>query len=101
MIVSSTYQSGTLITVVVNTSNGGSGSWFWMYSPASDASTTSAITGVSNSLSWGGRVKYPDELDDYTVRSLKILESVIQLIIGYIAVGACVKHPLLPKSCCY
>ena len=78
---------------------GGSGSQFWMYLLASDASTTSAMTGVSTSLSWGVRVQYPDELDESTVRSLKILEGVIRLIVGFIAIDACVKHPFLPESC--
>ena len=49
----------------------------------------------------GGRVRSPAELDEFMVRSLKVPKGVIRLIVGFIAVDACVKHPFLAESCCY
>ena len=49
----------------------------------------------------GCRVQPTAELDEFMVRSLNALKEVMRLIIGFIAVDTCVKHPFLAKLCCY
>ena len=99
MSVSATNHSETLLTVVVNTSTGGTGGWFGLCSSVSDDPTKFATTGLFNSLKWEGSVQLPYVLDELMVRSLKILSYMLHLIIGFCSVDACVKRPFLAKSC--
>ena len=50
--VSATNHSKKLLTMIVNTSTGGPRDCYGLYSPFLDAPTTSATTGIPNSLSW-------------------------------------------------
>ena len=54
VMVYSTKDSETLLTVVVNTSTGGDGGWFGFCSQILDAPMKPATIGMSNSSSWGG-----------------------------------------------
>ena len=97
--VSSVDHSKTLLTVVVNTLTGEAGGLFGICLSDLDATMNSTTTGIFTSFSWKGCVRLTALLDEFMMRALKVPKCVIQFIVGFCTVGACMKHPFLAKSC--
>ena len=83
------------------TSTGGAGICFGLCWPVLDAVTTNPMAGMYKLLSWVGRVRFSDDLEELVGRSLKVPNGGLRIIDGCIAVDACVKFPYLAKFCCY
>ena len=93
-------HSKKLLAVVVNTSAGRPDDWFGIWSPVSDAPTKSATTEMSTSWYWEGMVQSPAKSDEFMEKSLNVPIGVLLSIVGFHAVDACVKRPLVAKLCC-
>ena len=99
--VSSNNHFETLLTLVLNTSYGGGGSWFGLCWPVSGDVITNLTPGMSTYSSWVVRVQLSSELEDFMGRSFKMPKGGIRLIVSFIAVDTCVKHHFLAKLCCF
>ena len=78
---------------------GGAGGWLGIFSSVFNAPTTSVTTVIYTSLSWDCRLWSPYLLGEFMVRGLNFPKCVLRLIVGFLAVDACVRRPFLAKSC--
>ena len=59
------------------------------------------MTGMSKLPSWGGRVQFTAELEEFMGRSFKVPKGDLSMINDFIYVNTYVKCPYLAKLCCY